>query len=135
MEKTYQGACHCGEVRYEVKADLAKGTGRCNCTFCAKVRNWSASVKPAEFRLLSDEKSLGTYRFKPDSPIGHHFCGNCGVRTHTKGHIAEIGGDFVSFAINTLEGVPAEELASLEIKYSDGLNNNWWNAPAVTTYL
>lgn len=42
----YTGSCHCGRVKFEVEADLSRGTMKCNCSFCPKVRNWSFIVKP-----------------------------------------------------------------------------------------
>jgi hypothetical protein len=33
--KTYTGGCHCGEVRFEVNADLS-GVIACNCSICQK---------------------------------------------------------------------------------------------------
>jgi hypothetical protein len=134
MEKTYAGSCHCGKVRYEAEIDLAAGTGKCNCTYCAKVRNWSAMVKPEAFRLLSGENDMGTYRFGSKS-VEHVFCKHCGVRTFTRGHIEAIGGDFVSVSLATLDNARPAELAEAPVWYSDGLNNDWLSRPAETRHL
>ncbi|TGM95498.1 GFA family protein [Leptospira dzoumogneensis] len=132
--KKYTGSCHCGAVRYEADLDLSAGTGRCNCSFCRKVRNWSIIVKPEAFRLLNGENSLSFYEFNTKSSK-HHFCKNCGVRTFSKGYIEEIGGAFISVAISTLDNADLNELIEAPVWYADGLNNNWHSQPAEIRYL
>ena len=134
MKQTYQGGCHCGAVRFEADIDLSQGTGRCNCSFCSKVRNWSVIVKPEAFRLLKGEDALSDYQFATKS--GHHlFCRHCGVRSFGQGYVEQIGGAFVSISVMALDGVAPEQLAALPIQFMDGLHDNWFNPPAVTAHM
>jgi hypothetical protein len=134
MKKTYRGGCHCGAVTYESDLDLGAGTSKCNCTICAKTRNWGTMAKPADFRLLSGEDALSNYQFNTHS-THHLFCRHCGVRSFGRGHLEVLGGDFVSINVACLEGVSPAELAALSVRYSDGLHNNWMSPPEVTSYL
>jgi hypothetical protein len=133
--QTYTGSCHCKQVRYQIDIDLEAGTTKCNCSFCAKVRNWSAMTKPPAFKLLSDPAGLGDYGFTPESVNRHNFCKHCGVRVFSKGHVAEIGGDFVSVMISTLDNLSDEYLAGLPVTHCNGRDNDWFHRPAVSAHL
>ena len=128
MKATYHGSCHCGAVQYEADIDLEAGTGRCNCSICTKTRSWGVLLRPQDFRLLAD------YQFGTMS--GHHrFCRRCGVRTHGHGHVEELGGDFVSIQVATLDDMEPARLANLPIRYQNGRDNAWWNEPDEVRYL
>jgi hypothetical protein len=133
--KTYHGSCHCGKVKFEADLDLSKGTGRCNCSFCGKTRNWTSITQPDKFRLLTSAQDVGEYKFSDESLSKHLFCKNCGVRFATKGFVEEIGGHYVSVVLATLDDATPEELLSGPITYMDGLHNNWQNPPPETKHL
>jgi hypothetical protein len=126
--KTYAGSCHCGNVRFEADLDLEQGSGKCNCSICRKTRNWSASIKPDAFRLLSDEDAASDYQFGTHS-VHWPFCRNCGVRAYAHGDIPEAGGPFYSVQLACLDDVAVQALADVPVRYSNGRDNDWWHEP------
>jgi hypothetical protein len=132
-QKTISGACHCGKVRIEAELDPAAGSGRCNCSICAKLRAWTFIVKPQAVRLVAGEHDLSSYEWGAQIS-SRKFCRHCGVHVFSRGHLEEVGGDFCSVNVAILDLAPAE-LAAIPIRYCDGLNNNWMSPPQYATYL
>ncbi len=112
------GRCHCGAVRFAVDVDASRGT-MCNCTICRRVNQVSATVKPAQFSLLSPPSSATRY---PNAIGARYFCATCGVHCYGEGDLPELGGAFVSVNLNTLDDVDAADVA---IEHWDGRHNNW----------
>jgi hypothetical protein len=131
---TYHGSCHCGAVRFEADIDLAAGTGKCNCSYCTKVRTWGVGLKPDAFRLLAGADALADYQFATHS-AHHRFGRTCGIHTHPEGDIPEIGGAFVSVQLGTLDDAPLTALAEAPVHFSNGRDNDWMNPPAETRHL
>jgi hypothetical protein len=82
--KTYQGSCHCGNVKFSFEHDGEIESGlRCNCSIC--IRKGAVMtpflISPEELKItLKKEDSLGLYEF--DTKVAHHFfCKICGIYT------------------------------------------------------
>jgi len=121
----HTGSCHCGRVRFQVSIDTRQG-GRCNCSICTKISQLGSSVKPEAFKLLAGSDSISEYVW--GHKIGRRaFCRHCGVHCFGSGHLAELGGDFVSINYNTLDDV-----VPLDVKviYWDGRHDNWHAGPS-----
>ncbi len=100
--KTYQGGCHCGRVRYEVKSDLAKVV-ECNCSHCSRKGFLLAFVPAAEFTLQSGEGELTEYQF--NKHVVHHlFCATCGIQSFSWGQKPD-GTKTYSVNVRCLDGV------------------------------
>jgi hypothetical protein len=126
--KTYQGSCHCGAIQFEAAIDLSKGTVRCNCSICMKLRCWSAIVSPTVFRLIKGAEHLSVYRCHSRTEQ-HLFCKYCGTRPYGIGDSPRWG-EFYSVSIVCLDDLPDEERAALPITYLDGRNDHWAGEPA-----
>jgi hypothetical protein len=132
MEKPskHKGSCHCGAVRFEVEIDPSAGASRCNCSICTKISPTGSMVKPDAFTLLSGEESLGQYAWGAKIST-RFFCKQCGVHCFGRGHLAELGGDYVSVNMNCLDDI---DPSTLKIVHWDGRHNNWHAGPRDTPW-
>jgi hypothetical protein len=122
LATTHRGSCHCGAVRFEAELDPSAGGARCNCTICTKIAQVGAIVKPSAFRLLAGEESLSTYEWGLKTSR-RFFCKHCGVHAFGRGHLKELGGDYVSINLNALDDI---DVGTVALSYWDGRHNNWY---------
>ncbi len=118
------GTCHCGDVRFEVEIDATAGS-RCNCSICTKTSVTGGVVKPAAFKLLSDESKLSMYEWA-SKMSQRYFCKRCGVHCFGRGHLEQLGGDFVSVNLNCIDDI---DLRDVSLVFWDGRHNNWQAGP------
>ena len=114
---TYAGGCHCGRVRFDVRADIAQVT-ECNCSICRKLGTRWAYYAPAQVRVVGP---TATYR-RGDKTIDFHHCAVCGCTTHW----SPIEGvrDTGRMGING-RLLPAEILERARVRRLDGASENW----------
>lgn len=115
---SYEGGCHCGRVRFRVRADLGTAS-ECNCSICSKKGFIHLIVPPEDFELLSGESALTTYRFNT-GVAKHTFCEVCGIHAF---YVPRSDPDKVDVNVRCLEGV---DLAALRPTPFDG--KNWEQA-------
>lgn len=77
---THVGGCHCGRVRFEVRAPARLSVSECNCSMCSKSGYLHLIVRCADFRLLQGEEHLTTYTFNTGT-ARHRFCRVCGIKS------------------------------------------------------
>jgi hypothetical protein len=99
-----RGSCLCGSVRYEVRGALGLAT-HCHCSQCRKAHGAAfgtyARVDWADFRLISGETEIGSWRSSPE--VRRTFCKRCGS---TLQFIRESRPGSFSLALGTLDDDP-----------------------------
>lgn len=118
--RKHAGSCHCGAIRFEAEIDPGHG-GKCNCSICVKVSQCSVIVKPSALEILTDESTFGVYAWGPQISR-RYFCKTCGIHCYGRGHLEELGGDFVSINLNCIDDI---DIADVKVSYWDGRHDNW----------
>jgi hypothetical protein len=103
MLQTYQGGCHCGQVRFRVQGDLAN-VSECNCSICTMKGILHLVVSREQFELLSGQDAITTYQFGTNV-AKHTFCRHCGIHSF---YTPRSNPDGISVNVRCLEGVDVE---------------------------
>lgn len=114
----YSGACHCGNISYQLSSrlDWKKLVPRqCQCSFCMKHNNRYLSDPASRLQVTIGQQPVSYYRF------GHQLadfmvCGCCGVMPMVSSVID--GRRYAVININTLE--PAQEYSAVVPVDHDG---------------
>ncbi len=81
------GGCHCGAVRFRVRAAADAPVVVCNCSICRMTGFRHLIVDAADFVLEQGADALVEYRFGTHT-ARHLFCRICGVKSfyHPRSH-------------------------------------------------
>src|SRR5262245_60220835 len=74
---SFEGGCHCGRVRFRVKAEVLEALD-CNCSICTMKGFVHLIVPKDAFTLLQGDAELTRYTFGT-GVAKHTFCRVCGV--------------------------------------------------------
>ena len=78
----FNGACHCGSVRFRVRlTDGLHTARRCNCSYCRMRGAVAVTADLADIEILQGEDKLTLYQFNTKT-AKHYFCSVCGIYTH-----------------------------------------------------
>lgn len=75
--KTYQGACHCGHVTFEVDLDLDH-VRVCDCTLCRKRGALNYRVEDSAIRIHTPLDEMTLYQWHTKT-AKDYFCATCGI--------------------------------------------------------
>ncbi len=75
-----EGGCHCGTVRFRVRAVRDIEVLDCNCSMCSKSGYLHLIVEAGDFELLAGASCLEEYRFGT-ATARHLFCRRCGIKS------------------------------------------------------
>ena len=77
---SHRGGCHCGKVRFEVKAPSDIVVVDCNCSVCKKSGFLHLIVSREDFELVCGKEHLNEYTFNTGT-AKHLFCRLCGIKS------------------------------------------------------
>jgi hypothetical protein len=108
-EKSYEGGCHCGAVRYRATLTLGAAPAiTCNCSICSKTGTMLVFAPAAQFELLRGDDVLTDYQFGKKR-IHHLFCSRCGIRSFARSQMPD-GTPAVAVNVRCLDGVELEKV-------------------------
>lgn len=123
MKQTYKGSCHCGRVRFEVRADIDH-VRVCDCSICRKRGALNFRVREAGLQLETPLEELSVYQWGSFT-AKDYFCPVCGIlafRRPSHPTPAEVSRGVVPFdgwAIN-VRCLDEIDLAALPQKFISG---------------
>ena len=107
----HSGGCHCGRVRFEVRAPARLQALDCNCSICSKAGFLHLIVPAERFTLLQGTEALACYGFNTHT-AKHLFCATCGIKSF---YVPRSHPDGYSVNIRCLDPVTIEEVLVTQV--------------------
>lgn len=117
MLQKYNGACHCGSIKFSFESEKIDKGLRCTCSLCARKGALMLNEAIPGSMLATDlgDDNLGLYQFGIKT-AKHYFCRNCGIYTFHE--TARKPGHF-RVNLGCVEGV---DTFALNVEIFDGKN-------------
>lgn len=127
------GSCHCGAVRFRIKADVVELT-TCDCSLCVKKNALMTKVHESELEMLSGQDVLRSYRWNTRR-AQHFFCGECGIYTF---HRKRAAPDHYGVNVFCLDGfdhsaIPVRATEGIGMTVEDPNPREEWPGPRVAS--
>ncbi|KAH6662594.1 Mss4-like protein [Halenospora varia] len=104
ISKTYNGSCHCQQIRWTAQLEDAKHI-LCHCSTCQKLGggpySLNAIIDRSELQILSGEPKTYIYVGASGKEVRCYYCGNCTSHIY---HQQEIMGEKIIVRTILLEG-------------------------------
>jgi hypothetical protein len=113
----FEGGCHCGRVRFRVRAAELVALD-CNCSICTKKGFLHLIVAKDAFELVAGQGDLTTYTFNTGT-AKHTFCRGCGIHPF---YVPRSHPDGIDVNVRCLDG---DAMARFTVEPFDGRN---WEA-------
>lgn len=112
LRQAWAGACHCGEVRFELDAKLAR-VFECSCSLCRRRGALWHGAAGRDLRIVAGEDQLSLYQFGTRT-AKHYFCRHCGVAPFARPRL-----DPNAWVVN-VRCIDALDLSTLAVGKFDG---------------
>lgn len=114
----YDGACHCGTVRFHVRLTNGLHTARrCTCSYCRMRGAVVVSADLNDIEVLEGQEALTLYQFNTNT-AKHYFCSRCGIYTH---HQRRSNPNQYGVNVACLEGISPFDFE--EVPVNDGISH------------
>ena len=77
--QTYQGSCHCGQIKFTVKTNTTFST-QCDCSYCRRRGAIILRCDEKDLEIVAGRDDLQLYQFGTHD-AQHYFCSQCGIHT------------------------------------------------------
>lgn len=110
MKETYQGSCHCGNVRFEVDIDLDH-VRICDCSLCRKRGALNHRVTESDIRLHTPLEEMTLYQWHTRT-AKDYFCPNCGILPFRRPRTAP---ELWTINVRCLDGVDLDSIPAKHV--------------------
>jgi hypothetical protein len=102
VTQTYEGACHCGRITFEARAQLNYAVD-CNCLICRRTGALWHPAAEADLHVLTGEPDLVLYQFNTKR-AKHYFCRYCGIHPFIR---PRLDPSHWAFNVRCIDGIEA----------------------------